>query len=624
MEADTDLKKKRRPVRKVILWILASILLILAIAGIYVYRNFNQLLSDALLKSFNSSIISDVYELKFAKLRVNPLQGNIKVFEVVLQPRQKPLNSYPYINSTFRLSTNKILLMNVQIIDLLKENKLQLDRIEIINPEVELNITDNIPIFFPFNDSTATQNKKTGKKPIESFLLKEFELADAALHVVNTAKKREIRVRKFSISLKDMFIQQRLGKDEISYKHIAIAIGELTGKMQKEALKYASFKDFELTIDSLKIEKSVDTLIYHYADFNTGIKMVDIITADSTFHIALQSFQLGYKDKSVKLSGFTFEPNVSHAVLQKKSPYQKSEFTVKVGTLDLTGLDFDALIYSRKLFIDEISIDKLDLSLYKDKSKPVDKNKFPQYLSQKIAAIGLPLLVKDVKATNVNLFNEERKEDGKTARVTVGRGTLTAKNITNQDPSGALTLAASAYIENKVLLNLKVVYSYAAPQFSISIRSGKFNLMDLNQLLLAYTPAKISKGMVDEITLSGTAYRTNATGTMKFFYHDLDVDMKLSDKKWQNDIVAFAANTYLSSSNPPADGSPPKIVQFNAERDMNKGGFNIILKSFLAGMKETMIMSKDNKQAYKEAKKAAKEEKKANEGEKKKWNPLKK
>jgi hypothetical protein len=186
-----------------------------------------------------------------------------------------------------------------------------------------------------------------------------------------------------------------------------------------------------------------------------------------------------------------------------------------------------------------------------------------------------------------------------------------------------LSVNASAYIENKVLLHLNVAFSYASPQFSITVRSGKFNLMDLNQLLLAYTPAKIGKGMVDEISLTGTAYRTNATGTMKFLYHDLDVDLKLSEKKWQNDVIAFAANTYLNTNNP-AKGQPPIIVQYKAERDMNKGGFNIILKSFLAGMKETMILTKDNKQAYKEAKKTAKEEKKASEGEKKKWNPLKK
>jgi len=625
METDVDIKKKiRHPVRKVILWILGSFFVILTIAGIYVYRNFNQLLSDALLKSFNSSIISNVYELKFEKLRINPLDGNIKVFNVVMQPRQMPINSYPYINSTFRLTTHKILLINVQLLDLLKKQVLQLDRIEITEPEVELNITDNIPIFFPFNDSTATvsQDKRTEKKPIESFLLKEFDLTDAALHVVNTAKQREISVLKFGISLKDMLIRQRPGMDEISYKHIAISIGELSGKMQNEALKYVRLKNYELTLDSLNILKSVDTLIYKFADLRTGFKMLDIQTADSTFHVLLQSFELGYTDKSIKISGFSFEPNVSNAVLQAKSRYQKTEFSGRIGALTINGLNFDSLIYRKKLFIDEIMIDSIKLSLYKDKAKQINKAKFPEYLGQKITGIPLPLMVKRVKATNVNLVNVERKEDGKTARVTVGRGTLDAKNITNLDPTGLLTLNASAFIENKVLLNLAVVYSYAKPQFTINVKSGKFNLLDLNQLLLAYTPAKISKGMVDEITLSGTAYRSSATGTMKFFYHDLNVDLMLTEKQWQNSVVAFAANTYLNANNPPT-GKPPIVVKYTVERDMNKGGFNIILKSFLAGMKETMVMSKENKQAYKEKKKEAKAEKKQS-GEKKSWNPLKK
>jgi hypothetical protein len=46
------------------------------------------------------------------------------------------------------------------------------------------------------------------------------------------------------------------------------------------------------------------------------------------------------------------------------------------------------------------------------------------------------------------------------------------------------------------------------------------------------------------------------------------------------------------------------------DRDMNKGGINILLKSALTGLKETIIMSKENKKAYKKEKKKAKREKK--------------
>ena len=55
---------------------------------------------------------------------------------------------------------------------------------------------------------------------------------------------------------------------------------------------------------------------------------------------------------------------------------------------------------------------------------------------------------------------------------------------------------------------------------------------------------------------------------------------------------------------------------------MNKSFVNLVIKSLLTGMKETMIMSKENKKAFraekkeakKEARKKAREERKKNKG----------
>jgi hypothetical protein len=41
---------------------------------------------------------------------------------------------------------------------------------------------------------------------------------------------------------------------------------------------------------------------------------------------------------------------------------------------------------------------------------------------------------------------------------------------------------------------------------------------------------------------------------------------------------------------------------------MNKGFVNVVIKSILNGIKETMIMSKENRKAYKKAKRNSKEE----------------
>lgn len=623
METENGFKKKKRPGLKIMWRVLGILFVIFTIATIYITRNFNQILADALMKSFNSSVVSDIYELKFDKLKVNIFNGNIRVVNVTLLPREKPLQNYSYINSSIHLTTKRIKLERVQIMDLVKTGKLKLKRIEIDKPDIEVHLNGAVHKFLPYKDTVATADTKSSKNFLTAFSLDEFRLIDASFHIVNSFNERELSVQKLSIALSTIKIDQQTRMDFFSINKVGLTIDEISGRMKSGGFRTLILNDLSLNVMNLNARNTVDTLIYTYADFNTGFKNLSMDTRDSVYNVSLQSFGISRENSSISIEKFAFQPNLSQAELLKREKYQKAQFSVSAVSLKLLNVNFDTLIYRQKVYIDEIQIDTVNVSLFKDKTKPVDRSRFPEYVGQLIAGIPIPLAVKKLTASAVNLVNVERKEDGKSARVVVDRGTLTAKNITNLDKDGLLTVNASAYIENKVFIKLAVAYSYKQPQFSLDVRSGSFNLLDLNHLLLAYTPAKISKGVVDGITLSGNVYRTSATGTMKFLYHDLEVDMKLTDKKWQNDVIAFAANTYLSTNNPPSAGIPPKVVKYNVERDMNKGGFNVIIKSFLAGMKETMMMSKENKQDYKEKKKAARAEKKANEGEKPKWNPLK-
>ena len=170
MKTETGGTKKKRSIKKIILWIVGVFLIVVTAAGVYLYFNLNKVLTNALNKSFNSSIISDVYELKFERLSVNFLTGNISVRNITLQPREKPLNAYPYINSSFRLKADKIMLVDVEISTLIKSKILKLDRIELKAPGIDFTIENLNPVFFPIKDTAASAEKKPGgKKPIESF-----------------------------------------------------------------------------------------------------------------------------------------------------------------------------------------------------------------------------------------------------------------------------------------------------------------------------------------------------------------------------------------------------------------------------------------------------------------------
>ncbi len=609
MKSDSEKTPRKSKVKKIIA---LSLVGVITIASILLYNNFSRLLSEALLRSFNSSIVSDVYELKFEKLSVNIFDRTINVYNATMVPREKPLNAYPYINSSFRLTTEKLTLKNVELFTLLDQSQLKLERISISKPDVELVLAGNKHLFLPFKDSTAIAQAAghAKKKFIESFLLSEFQLIDASFHVTNFKKQREFKINEFNISLHDLLINQQVGKDIMSLKQAELSMGELNGVLKKGAMKRVSFRDFKIGIDSLSMLMTPDTLLFHFRDLNTGLKALDVQTEDSLFHLTLGSFQLSYKDQTIMLSEVSFKPNISDAAMQKRFTHQHTQVSGTVGSISVNHVNFDSLIYHQGLFIHEIILDKPVVSIFKDNTKPVDKNHLPIYFGQQIPGIRMPLWIRQVKATNVQLTNVERKRDSSYAKVTLYRGTALVKNITNYPTKNPLTLNANAYIENKVHFNLSLGFDYSKPQFSFDGKLEKFDLPDLNPVIEAYTPARINKGIADDISFSGTVFKTNAIGTMKFLYHDLEVDLNLPKKaKWKNSVIAFAANTALNSSNPGSAKLPPRIVQFRAERNMNKGFINIIIKSLLGGLKETMIMSKENKKAYRTAKKKMKGQK---------------
>ncbi len=589
-----------------------SIIVLLSIAIFLLYYNFNRLMSQALINGFNSSIVSDVYELKFERLAVIPFEGTVRMFNVTLLPRGKPLKEYPYINSLFRLKTERITLKNVSFISLLKSKQLKLERISITKPDVELILAGKRHIMLPFEDSTAVENS-TGeqKKPLDSFILNEFHLIDASIHTVNTNQHREFKIKNFTISLYELLVNQHPGEYLTSCKQGNVSIGEFNGTLQKGAIRHLGFKDFKIGIDSLAMQFTLDTMLYHFHDVNTGLHDLDIQTADSLFHVTLKSFDLSYENKSIKLKEISFKPNVSHAVLQRKHRYQHTEFSGSVGTLELRQMNFDSLIYAQKLLIDEVVLDHVKAAIFKDKTKPMDSTHKPVYLGQTVRAISLPLLIKQVKATHVELENTERKPDSTLAKVKITQATLEVKNITNLSITNELEMHTDAYINGKAHFKAGLTFSYQKPQFSFEGEVKKFNLPDLNPLIQAYTPAKIILGISDEIAFSGLAEQTKASGTLKFLYHDLSIDLQLKEKaKWKSAVLAFAANTALVNNNPTSSHLPAREVKFQIERDMNKGFVNVLIKSILMGLKETMIMSKGNRQDYKVAKKKLNQESK--------------
>ncbi|MFN3996831.1 hypothetical protein [Algoriphagus sp.] len=597
--------KKRRS--KLGLILISVIILILGAAFIF-YLNINKMLAAALHNVFESSQVADVYEMSFRNLRANPIDGDISVLDVTFQLRDKPRKSYPYINSSITLKTDKLILENVDIFLLLRSNILKLEKVAIIRPDLELNVNGYNPIFFPFMDYPDSASVGENKLP-DSYFLEAFELRDAAFRLINPLRKREFSIENFSVSVKDVLLDKNDLEDLFFLKEMEISLKTFTGEMEEDPLQHLGFTDFKIKFDSVIAKKNLDTLIFQFRDFSSEVNNLDIQTRDSLFHITMGSFDLSYLDQAILLEQLSFKPNVSNAIIQKNYKFQHTQFSGTVGKIAIEGVNFDSLIHSSKLFVENVVLDSISALIYKDNTKARDLNHFPEYLGQTIMGITNPVRIKTLSATNVNLINEERKPDGSMARVKVNRGTLEASNITNLAPSETLILKSEAYLEDRVPFRLDLEFSYSQYQFTFSGLMKKFELAQINQIMEAYTPANFTAGIADEIKFSGVAKRTSSTGNLSFLYHDLKVNLELEDKaKWKSDILTFGANTALNTNNPASPNMPPREVKFKADRDMNRGFINLIIKSILDGMRETMFLSKENRRDFNQTKREARKE----------------
>jgi len=602
--------------RKVLWRIFLAVFVVLTVGSFYVYKNFNRLISEAIMRSFNSNVISDVYDLSFDHLNINIVTGEVKIRNVVIAPKKVPLQSYPYINSTFVLTTSRIDLNGVELYMLLKQNRLQVSSIEIEKPEISVQLKGRNHVLFPFKQGGKTSKEEIEllKKYLDTYSLKAFVLRDASLKMEDENEGRSYQIGALNIFVSDIQLRQLSGVDSLTFRKADLGMSGLMIHTKSGGFKSMESKNYQLNIDSFAIQQRPDTVDFQVGDYRSQIQDWKLVTADSAYVIGAKLAELSRSEKAVHISDVVMKPAISHDEFNQLHKYQKELYTISVKKVDLLNISLDSLRRYRTILIGQVNLDSADVLIYKDKTKDVDLKRFPGFPGQQLNSVGIPLTVKELKISGSTLEYQEKKVDGGLASVKINRLQLNAQNISNQMPGASLPVKADGYLENKIPFNLALVFSYTKPEFSFKGAVKPFELKDLNRVTEAFAPTSVKTGFVDGINFSGNGYLREASGDMEFLYHDLGLIIDVQKfSKFKNSLITFAANNYLNSSNPASADKAARVVKFDVERDRNKGFMNLVIKSVLAGLQETMLPSKENRKLNRETKKTLKKEQKQQE-----------
>ena len=599
-------KKKR-----IALWIGIVLIGIIGVGLFVLYQSLDQIIKNELTNRFDASPAGDVYDLHFENLSLNLAMGSIKVYNVIIEPKKEARADFPYINSDVKLTTALLMLDHVDVFTLVFDKLLVVDQIIIIKPELAFNLNGPRNIFLPFpeNNSDADTVKNDGIDDIlDAFRLSGFKMAEASVSINDSFEQNEYQIEKVNIHFENLNIAFSQNAYKTRVGMIDILIGEGNGKLSEGFAKQVHFEDFIIKLDSAISTARADTFIYQFRDFKSSIRNLDVLTADSLQQITMEKFDLSYSDQSIRIASVNFEPNVTMAALQRRNQFQKVEASGSFKTLVFNQVNFDELIYHARLVVDSVVIDSAKANLYKDRNVPINTQRIQGYPPQSLAKIDFPVQIRKISATNSLIEHNEKLEDGTIANVHVYNAFFSLENISNISSDGKMVLHGKGDLENAARFDATLSFDYALPQFSFQISVAPFDLSKLNSLVNAFTPARLSSGYLDKLSFSGTAQHTYAEGTMEFLYHDLKMEIDLENQaNWKSALLSFAGNTIVQSANPPSENSLARVVDFHIERDMNKAFLNVIIKSVLEGIKETLIMGKENRKAHQEKKKLAKD-----------------
>jgi len=599
--------------RKVLKMIILAVLVILTAASFYIYRNFNRLVSNAIMQSFNTNVISDVYNLSFDHLTINIVTGEVRINNVVIAPKKTPVQSYPYINSSFVLTTGRIDLKRVDIYALLRKNRLQLSSIEIIKPGISVLLKGRYHILFPLKQ--GDQDAKAGiellKKYLDSYFLKRIVLRDASLTMEDENAGSSYKIAALNVTVSDIQLRQLAGVDSLSFRKVVLGMSGFAIHTKNSGFKSMESKKYQLNVDSFAIQQRPDSVSYQVANYTSQLNDWKLVTADSMYVIGAKLVELSRNEKALHISEVKMKPTLSHDEFNRIHKYQKELYSITVKKVDLLKISLDSLRLYQSILVGQVNIDSADVLIYKDKTKEVDLKHLPEYPGQQLNTIGVPLTIHGLKITASAFEYQEKKPDGNLASIKIKRANLSAQKISNQIPGSRLTVKIDGYIENKAPFELAMDFSYKNPEFNFKGAVKPFEMKDLNRVFEAFAPTSIKNGSVDAINFSGSASKREATGDMEFLYHDLEfkVDVK-QNSKLKNSLITFAANNYLNSSNPASAVKAARVVKTDVERDCNKGFMNLVVKSVVSGLKETMLPSKENRKMNRETKKELKKEQK--------------
>jgi hypothetical protein len=533
-------------IKKILIITLAIVIALILIINLVVSNIIEQKISDFLLKENSKLYTANIKGVKFKLLK-----RSIVIDSLSLSPTSESI-----LNLKKQKSTTK-----------------SLEKITISSIKLE-----GIHIFkIIFNNN---------------ILINQLQLNDVLIQKLKNKKIKEPKkTSKSNFDIDSIYIKNINGieLDEIKVSNLIYQVTELSSN---EIVFQNSPLNFDIT--GFKLE-NIDNNYFKLKPVNDKFEInnIKIDFPDKKYTFSVDSALVNFEKNIVNIKKLSYKPMIDKVALANSYSYNTEVYNLNIDEINLHNFDFSKMIENKGVFMDSLSISKLNMEIYKDKRKPFNLKKRPLLLHLKLKQMKFPLKINKIKISDSKLFYIEHLEKKDVLlEVSMSELNVQINNVTSIKEYREKPL--KVFLHSKFLNASNLIFNMELPlkdgqntfYFNGSLGASKFSYFDT--VIFPALGLKNLKGNLNSLIFSASADNVSSKGKMTLLYHGLEAEVFKSHSFEENKFLSWTVNTIVHKSNPGKNNKIREAV-LSVDRTIYKGLFNYIWKTLESGIINTLV-----------------------------------
>ena len=537
--------------------IIPAIVLAILSGGVYIYLKLRKSTDfEPLIKAKLASLVSDVskglYQLDMEHIEIDVTSSYVIARNILLRPDSIQLAALEkegkLNNDVFTISLKKIELVGLSPADLIDGKSIHLNLLELDSPEIMIEHKDR---------------KKEKKDSVTT---------------VSKIKKME----------------QTYQIDKLLLNNIKLTIHDLDKDKKVTSFKNLSAYLYDIQLDSTMMKDS--TRFLFAKDAVLFMKGYSFSPAGKKYNLEIDSVALRPQNGIMQFFDIRLQPIGTKQQFSDKLKKLEDRYDIHFKQADIKNVNWIDLISENGFYGEEMIIKGGYISVFDDRRLPVPESKLGKYPHQLFMKVDFPIFMQRINIQNIKLVYEElNPKTEQIGKVEFDDLNGTIENITNMQSRIAtnpyIDINASCMLLGKTKLDAKFRFDMKQVDngvFSVDATLDKMNGTLFNQITEPLALLKVNSLQIKKLQAHIDGSDGLAVGKILFDYSDLKVDiLKKNDegKMKKRGFLSFLANKFVIKKDGP---QPAKELTVQYTRDPQRSFFNLIWKTMLAGIKETV------------------------------------